>query len=426
MAVQDGYGKSSGSESLVFAYDLKDTINSYRGQPATNIWTSGNPNGHGSGIEIIQTNYFLGKVIDSGVVYRNYLTNPAQSDTGTYYNNGGLNIGSMSFSNLNPSTRYIQISFDYYGVTPYRRFCCSGTGLNGYLGVTSTDSTNDTYGWDTTYSPGSGDDWNNDASRMGYWQKISLIVALRGDKNHSNIWALYIYLDATTQGEGYFANMIFTEHSSFPTGPIRWTSSTRSNTQGLLDLTGNSSIDLSSVSFDSNAQMTFDGTDDWLNIPTTLNAGNFTYETIMRSGDSSYQIFTAGFGNPSGGGTTIQTFVNSSGALINLYAPVGAGGWVYGSYSNISGYVGVVNTNRHIVVVNSGTNWKTYVNGNLVGDVNFYTPSVGNEIGVARVAMQGVSTIPTSVEIVKIYNRVLTSTEITNNYLKYKRQYGLT
>ena len=153
MAVQDGYGKSSGSESLVFAYDLKDTVNSYRGQPATNIWTSGNPNGHGSGIEIIQTNYFLGKVIDSGVVYRNYVTNPAQSDTGTYFNNGGLNIGSMSFSNLNPSTRYIQISFDYYGVTPYRRFCCSGTGLNGYLGVTSTDSTTDTYGWDTTYSP---------------------------------------------------------------------------------------------------------------------------------------------------------------------------------------------------------------------------------------------------------------------------------
>jgi hypothetical protein len=99
---------------------------------------------------------------------------------------------------------------------------------------------------------------------------------------------------------------------------------------------------------------------------------------------------------------------------------------VYGSYSNISGYVGVVNVNRHIVVVNSGTNWKTYVNGTLVGDVNFYTPSVGNEIGVARVVMQGVSAIPTSVEIVKIYNRTLTSTEITNNYLKYKRQYGLT
>jgi len=36
MAVQDGYGKTSGSESLVFAYDLKDTVNSYRGEPATN------------------------------------------------------------------------------------------------------------------------------------------------------------------------------------------------------------------------------------------------------------------------------------------------------------------------------------------------------------------------------------------------------
>ena len=428
MAVQDGYGKSSGSESLVFAYDLKDTVNSYRGQPATNIWTSGNPNGHGSGIEIIQTNYFLGKVIDSGVVYRNYLTNPAQSDTSTYYNNGGLNIGSMSFSNLNPSTRYIQISFDYYGVTPYRRFCCSGTGLNGYLGVTSTDSTNDTYGWDTTYSPGSGDDWNNDASRMGYWQKISLIVALRGDKNPSNIWALYIYLDATTQGEGYFANMIFTEHSTYPTGPIRWTSGTRSNTQGLLDLTGNSSIDLSNVSFDSNAQITFDGTDDYATF--THSSGqeplnNVTFESIVKlTSTSNYKgmFMKSDYGNPNG-----HIAVHTAGnGYMRLECSDTLGSVRYLDTASIGTNTRFTpNETVHFTLTYDGTNIKTYINS-VLKDTYTWTHGLGNNQGDLQLGKFWAGSWSGDIYQFKQYNRVLTSTEITNNYLKYKSQYGLT
>ena len=58
---------------------------------------------------------------------------------------------------------------------------------------------------------------------------------------------------------------------------------TRSSTQGLLDRTGNSTINLSDVSFDSNAQMTFDGTDDY--IPLTgniLNVDAFTVEAVIK------------------------------------------------------------------------------------------------------------------------------------------------
>lgn len=423
MAVQDGYGKSSGSESLVFAYDLKDTINSFRGQPATNIWLSGNPSGQGSGVQIIQTNYFLGKVIDSGVVYRNYVTNPAQSDTGTYYNNGGLNIGSMSFSNLNPSTRYIQISFDYYGVTPYRRFCCSGTGLNGYMGITYTDSSTDTYGWDTTYSPGSGDDWNNDSARMGYWQKVSLIVALNPSKTPSNIWALYIYMDAATQGEGYFANIIFTEHSTYPTGPIRWTSGTRSNTQGLLDLTGNSSINLSDVSFDSNSQLTFDGTNDKITINCTglgVNTYNSTTEFIIQ------------LPYYSGGQRCIMSYRGNSGG--DLYIGKGSNGIFsyYNSLSNPAYTVGYIADGAiaHVAVVCDAANnlIKHYINGSLTGSAsrtgwissNHTSFTLGYDPGGTNEYMDG--------KMYKFahYNRVLTTTEIANNYLKYKRQYGLT
>jgi hypothetical protein len=430
MAVQDGFGKVSGSESLVFAYDLKDTTNSFKGQPATNIWTSGNPNAHGGVAQTIQTNYFLGKVIDSGVVYRNYVTNPAQSDTSTYFNNAGLNMGSMSFNNLNPATRYIQISFDYYGVTPYRRFCCSGTGLNGYLGVTSTDSTTDTYGWDTTYSPGSGDDWNNDASRMGYWQKISLIVALRGDKNPSNIWALYIYMDAATQGDGYFANMIFTEHATYPSGPIRWTSGTRSNTQGLLDLTGNNSIDLSNVSFDSNAKMVFDGTNDYIGFGDV--SGNIggksqaTMELILKinalKSNDLQEVF--GFRNNSNF-DFYMIILPSENSGLTEFRVRNSSGTYYDLNPNINSYIG---NYIHIMFSVGPGGRKVYFNGSLVGSSPTWTGSFGatSPFSVGNYLAGMIWSVLGEIPVAKLYDRELSTTEITNNYLKYKRQYGLT
>jgi hypothetical protein len=427
MAVQDGYGKVSGLESLVFAYDLKDTTNSFKGQPATNIFLSGNPNGQGSAVEIIQTNYFLGKVIDSGVVYRSYVINPAQSDTGTYYNNGGINMGSMVFPQLNPSTRYIQISFDYYGVTPYRRFCCSGTGLNGYLGVTSTDSTADTYGWDTTYSPGSGDDWNNDASRMGYWQKISLIVALRGDKNPSNIWALYIYMDAATQGDGYFANMIFTEHATYPSGPIRWTSGTRSNTQGLLDLTGNNSIDLSNVSFDSNAKMVFDGTNDYIDTGYDLswnNTNSVSIEFIIKRSGTGGGIIGKQYPE-----WEWSFYLNGEGIRL-VYWDSG------GSHGNdmdnaTSQFMSDVNKYYHVVYTWDRSKSRWYVNGVLDSTFTALNPSTNqnrpNNVMIGgNIYVWADSYASCEIPMVKFFNKQLTPTEITNNYLKYKRQYGLT
>jgi len=46
MAVSDGYGKTT-NKGLVFAYDVNDTHNSYKGEPTTNLYTGGHfPNGN--------------------------------------------------------------------------------------------------------------------------------------------------------------------------------------------------------------------------------------------------------------------------------------------------------------------------------------------------------------------------------------------
>ena len=201
---------------------------------------------------------------------------------------------------------------------------------------------------------------------------------------------------------------------------------TRSATEALKDFTKNATLDLSNVSFDSNAQMEFDGTDDWLNITITLNAGNFTYETVMKQfGSTSYQIFSAGTGDPSNGGTNVQAFVNSSGGLVNLYAPVGGSGWETGTYDNTGNFTATSNVDYHIVVVNSNTTWKIYVNGELVGDIDSFVPTVGNRVGVARSGMQSANDKSSQVSLTKIYNKALSAEEVQQNFNTIKGRFGI-
>ena len=407
---------------LVFAYDQANIVRSYLGQPATNVITSGIPGYFGSGGETLYQQSLLGLTSDSGVFQRNYVTNPALADSGTYNNNGGL-YKNFTTSALNAATRHIQISFDFYMITRYRTFSSSGTGLNGYIGITNTDSTADIYGWNTTYSNGSGDDWSNDQAYVGRWQKVSLVAALRGDKNPASINAMYIYADRFTQGEGIFTNFIITEHVSFPTGPVRYTAGTRSVTQGLKDLTGNSTIDLTNVSFDANAQMTFDGTDDFINAgnatATSMGVGDFTLETTIKPEGSAHFGVVLQKGNPGVGSNrgyrirlennnTVQLTVTGDAEYTATTSTI-----TYGTY-------------YHIAATKSSSGLKIYLNGVLseTGTSPAGTTTVSDSLVIGR---QDAGNWPFNGKIaaVKIYNRALPASEIQQNFNAIKGRYGL-
>ena len=392
MAVRHGYGKIAGADALVFAYDTGDTRNSYKGEPTENL--------------LNDTTEF-----DSWTKARNSGTTPTVTSN-TSPNPLGIPNAPMADTLVIPDDGTYPRIQQYFTPTSTNQHTMSVwiRSLSGdcdcFLGIFRNSP------WSL---PG-----HTVVSVTSEWQRFSFTMTPPDTTTH----VAYIGSHDAAAQKGNTLELwgAMIEENSHKTP---FTAGTRSATQGLLDLTGNSTIDLSNVSFDSNAQMTFDGTDDWLNIPVALNAGNFTYETVMQASNASYQIFSAGTGVPSSGGTTIQAFVNSSGALINLYAPVGGSGWQYGSYNNQSAYVGVSGAIRHITVVNLNTNWKTYVNGVLVGDVNFFVPNTGNAIGVARAAMQNISTVSTTVYMSKVYNRALTAQEVRNNYNQYKGRFNI-
>ena len=383
-----------GKENLVFGYDLGDVSNSYRGEPTINL-TTDTPLMSGW-----QGTFTLVNTTSKTFIIETKQDNAATTSAWrTYYWNVSSYVGlhitisaSIKFiSETNCNFRDFHIGQGNTGSFPLH---IAGSSAQDRVSTSIKPITKIFITWSGIV---------NATGIVGFTQWIHNVTA---NGANSILEVSNVQIESKSHA------------TPFVNG-------TRSATQGLIDFKGTSTIDLTNVSFDSNAQMTFDGTDDWLNAPVTLNAGNFTYETVMQANSTDYKILTAGTGNPAAGSTLIQSIVNSSGALINLYNPVGVSGWQYGSYSNLSGYTGVANAIRHIVVVNTANNWKTYVNGVLVGNTNLSIPTVGNAVGIARTGMQVLNPVATTVYAVKIYSCPLTAEEIRSNFNAVKKRFNI-
>jgi len=196
---------------------------------------------------------------------------------------------------------------------------------------------------------------------------------------------------------------------------------TRSSTQGLIDRTGNSTINLSDVSFDSNAQMTFDGTDDY--IPLTgniLNVDAFTVEAVVNitsTGNYNKPIFVAGNLSNSG----IWFFKHRSGLGNRL---------VMHGYDGVNPRIDVVSVNQvpdaqntYVAVTFDGSAYQLYMNGELEG-----SPVVDNKVGATTtnyIGKQSSIYLDGDIPTMKIYNKALTPDEILQNFNATKSRFGL-
>jgi len=177
---------------------------------------------------------------------------------------------------------------------------------------------------------------------------------------------------------------------------------TRSATQGLLDLTNNTTINLSNVSFDSNAQMVFDGTDDYTSLgnPTALrDLTSGTIETVYYRDASSgtYQmVFTDGVSDLeiTYSGNTLQFYIGNSG-LSYTHAVIDQWFNVVGTWG--SGFKKLYINGAEVA---SGTN-----TGTDTGNRDRYVGGRG-----ANFPFNG------EIPIAKIYNKALTASEVLQNY----------
>jgi|14BtaG_2_1085337.scaffolds.fasta_scaffold00495_7 hypothetical protein len=130
----------------------------------------------------------------------------------------------------------------------------------------------------------------------GGWERLSVTIPAGAGNTSLNTIRCQC-LGTTTNADAYWRDYQVEERghaTPFILG------GTRSATGSLIDLTGTNDIDVSDVSFDSNAQMTFDGTDDYISIPTyTFGNGSWTLNAWVNPNVvSGYNIMSNSSGGP--------------------------------------------------------------------------------------------------------------------------------
>jgi hypothetical protein len=253
---------------------------------------------------------------------------------------------------------------------------------------------------------------------INQWIRISATATIQSNENGAYL-SNYIG-SAVGDKVWYFAPQLEAKSHMTPVTTV-----VRSATQGLLPLVGNSSIDLTNVSFDANAQILFDGTNDSMVVSnnSALKNNNTSIELVIKylntpAGD----IIQFGVGS----GTYAQYYYRAySGYSFWNWYPVGTG---YGEIAIPNGAL-PLNTYHHIVMTGNDQGYvQFYINGIAQTGATRTSNTQPSNWTPADLTIGGFSWDGYSSSIipsVKIYNRVLSAQEVLQNYNATKSRFGL-
>ena len=387
MAVQQGYGKAAGANSLVFAYDITDTRNSFKGEPTVNLYGDINTS---SSIRPSRTEYdtsnwvadFPAPPENIGRVYKH--TSGALNSTWSGNSYGYTLKGYNYLANVTYTlSAWVYVSAD-----------CNITGLgNSMEGTTVTDTTNRNY----------------NLNNKGTWQQL-ILKCNSATSISGNAIPVYPSRSGVTDGSfsGFYAWGGAKLEALNRVTP--YTVGTRSNTEALLDLTGNHTVDVSTLDFTEGFEL--DGTNDHMTFNLTKTP-NMTFEFIT---------------NFSGNVTTGQMVFNAgnSGSGPDLYMACGKLNWniwdgCNNPFANIPGSWDN-GKNHHVVLVNDQTNniSKLYYDGVLLGTATYRQCTADRmSIGGDGASYNYQGNLP----IFKIYNAALTESQVLSNFNNYRKRF---
>lgn len=391
MAVAQGYGKTVTSGS-VFAYDTGDTRNSYRGRPTTNLstgYTLYNYNNVPGNVTTTITT--TGGTYKGAAVWRqtitpldstgvSYLTNGNNPGIGVYHGGGGGTGGQYS-----GHTIFFKPVGPMYSSPIFTAYSNIG-------------------GWQS----------NGEYEDMGDgWFRAKVLWYYPSTLSDQKFWAINpsgatTNVPITIDWAGPFKeDLNSTTISQFVEG-------TRSATQGLLPLVGSPSLDLSNVSFNSNSQITFDGTNDYINT-NYVSSYNGTVEMVLKSSDYNVRIPFSLNSDGYSSGPNIYFTGNT------ICWNIGDGGTNYFSNSSYP------NSNFHHLTITNETSGATlYIDGVLVGTATSrdMTTTGNNKLWIGGYHDGGYY-YNGEIPVMKLYNRALSAAEVKQNYLHYKTRFNL-
>ena len=394
-------------DGLVFYYDVNNS-KSYVGKPSTNFYTNGDFT-NGSGI----TQEAGSNPTNQIVIY----PNPGNSQyvlrqTGNY-TEYQINLTSQ----LSSSTTYVLSGWyaesnDYDGTSTMfhcRAFSSSGSHVALGNGIGTVIKTVNAGGLN--------------------WKYCYTTITTPSDYNGDFNWYLG-YGQPSCNGYRYYTN-IQMELGSYPT---TFVDGSRSTTQGLKDFTRNSTIDLTNVTFNSNSQIEFDGTNDYLNTLYTsvydfANA-NFSEEVWFYANTAPNGTYTVLCSRATYGSNerSFELYIANDSGTPYIWFGTFNGGWTYVNNPSLTNIQ--YNQWNHVVATSDGAgNGKVYINGvlrqtNSSFNTSLSITSVPLQIGAYVGGAIG-GWFNGQIPIVKLYNRELTTNEVYDNYNVLKHRFGL-
>jgi hypothetical protein len=441
---------TAGESNLVFAYDLGDVVNSYKGEPTTNFAYLHNGR-KDSSYESYMPESGTGQIaaLHPGAI-RVY--NQAGSDI-SYYLNTGINTSNSGVEWYDTNHAYwvydevlkkpVVQMIDKTGVWQAKYMGLGVTWAD--LGLTNGDQytmswlqwSSDgvkrahagVYWYDTT--AGSNNFWDGLSdtgnSTPGVWTRVSQTFTLSAGKSLNQGLTWYMYGMYFSRAILKIADVQLEKKSHATTFTF---TNTRSVTQGLLPLVGSTSIDLTNMSFDSSAQMVFDGTND--NITLDASIGN------LGTADWSISCWWK-----SNGTQAAYTSIISQGFIY----PISSGGWAFKvknssgqntlsfSYATSGETVTDVVTSaacndgnwHNLVAVRNGGTVILYMDGVSVGS---FTPGASYSFGTGATTYVGYTPrdaayINGYLNTLTKYNRALAPSEVQTNYTVLRKRFNV-
>lgn len=368
-----------GENNIVLAYDTGDTVNSYKGEPTTNLYTT-------LGFGFYQQEGNHSAVRTTGPAPD--LTLPSNYDYTTVTTTGNWQ------SEVNRLIIWTDSSLS------------SGTyNISFWARVTSTASA-------TIGCAFYGNSLNQSMSLTTQWQRFSIQSTTHSAYRATEFGSL----------SGAIVFQIAGLQIEAISHVTPYVNGTRSVTQGLLPIISNTSLDLTNVSFNSNAQIIWDGTNDYIDVSSFSSleiVDDVTIEAVIKANTSNLGSVKVIANKYSGTG---WEFVLGSSGNFALGGRNGDGSY----YSSDSGVVIADNTYHHIVGIKTGIYWKTYVDGALKSTTTAGSVGTLYNTTAMQLGREGSSYYTTmNLDVFKVYNRPLTSFEIQQNYKQYKSRFNL-
>jgi hypothetical protein len=405
-------GPSIATSGLALNVDMYNTKKSWKGAPATNLYPIDNYSSWPS-----QTVHFWNG--NNWVVDSTYTDPGVPGPTGVYigkvrkYTSGALSATWSGNSYAYILKTAAMTSGQSYAMSSYIYMSSNCDIDSVFSSIEGASVAAMTGGYATAY----------DNAKKGTWQRTGLTGTAAGNVNYI---PAYAYKTGVTTGvfTGFFmVGGAMVETGTFPTP---YTDGTRSNTQAIVDLTGNITLTATSLTYASDGTFSFGGTSGYISAGTpAYQLGNidFTVSFFLKVSvaTGNFGIMLWGSGPNNGGGKGVEIRVLSSQLGYTINDGVGSGTRLTYDFSNIADGVW-----KHITItqVKQGTAY-IYLNGVAVSSQSYAAEALYTDTLPFVIGKGWDGYLNGSLSTFQLYNRALSATEVAQNFNSMRSRYGI-